>query len=175
MSAVPRVISEPGVFNPERFSMSDVHRSTRPCRMDLGSWTEVQQDRQPSDLSGRVQLPGFGLPLAQKSPFPSATEDWQANPLTVRERMMIGLMATLKDKLGWERKVFDENIVRKWRTEALVPVQLQSAESDIDSNDQESGSGEATEFYGSDRQKQISGRMIDHVSILFKETSTLIN
>jgi hypothetical protein len=72
-------------------------------------------DSTPQD--GRVQLPGFGLPLERSSEIPTATVGWLANPISVRERTMIALMATLKDKSDWHRKAFDEEIVGKWRSE----------------------------------------------------------
>jgi hypothetical protein len=68
---------------------------------------------------GRLQLPGFGLPLEQSSNIPTATGGWWAEPITVRERTMIALMATIKDKPDWNRKVFNEDIVCKWRSEVL--------------------------------------------------------
>lgn len=37
---------------------------------------------------------------------------------------MMDIMARLKDKMDWERKVFDDAIVSKWRDEALSSTQL---------------------------------------------------
>lgn len=33
---------------------------------------------------------------------------------------MIALMNRMTDKAGWERKILDENIVSRWRSEALA-------------------------------------------------------
>ena len=91
---------------------------------------------------------------------------------------MIALMATLKDKPDWERKVFDEEIVKKWRAEALQFGKTMTAQEsnetaepvteneDDAENEKESGNGESMEFDGSDRQKQVSERMFDYVSTI---------
>jgi hypothetical protein len=39
--------------------------------------------------------------------------------LPVREVFMMAIMNSLTDKPNWERKVFDEDIVARWRREAL--------------------------------------------------------
>lgn len=62
-----------------------------------------------------------------KEQFPNAIEDWAAEPATVRERAMIAMMDSITDKPDWNRKIFDEKIVGKWRQEAL--------DSDIDVSD----------------------------------------
>ena len=77
---------------------------------------------------------GFGLPIkdsqekwklereaADGEPhrFPNAVADWGARPLIVRERNMITLMGELTDKSRWDRKIFDAEIVSKWRAEAV--------------------------------------------------------
>lgn len=71
-----------------------------------------------------MALPGIDLPLRQSSELPSegAYGNWhkRAIPLTVRERVMLDLMAALKNKQGWERKIFDDSIVDRWRAEALA-------------------------------------------------------
>ena len=50
--------------------------------------------------------------------FPNAITDWAANPVSARERLMTYLINTITDKLEWDRKVFDEEIVNRWRNEA---------------------------------------------------------
>lgn len=42
-----------------------------------------------------------------------------SNLLPVREVFMMVLMDRLSDKVDWHKKVFDEEIVAKWRKEAL--------------------------------------------------------
>jgi len=65
--------------------------------------------------------PGFGLPFAvyteHKEWFPSAVGTWESNTLTVRERAMLAFVNRITDKPGWERKVFDEEIVGRWKAE----------------------------------------------------------
>lgn len=89
----------------------------------------------------RVKLPGYGLPVnflpyeTHKHPytgesitkilqdpsgrFPSAILDWEPSALTARERTMIAFMDIITDKSKWRRKVFDEDIIQKWKTECL--------------------------------------------------------
>lgn len=69
-------------------------------------------------------LPGINAPLYNEtsSSFLSGIfNNWYeaALPITVRERVMLGVMAALKDKKNWEEKVFDPVIVGKWKSEAL--------------------------------------------------------
>ena len=76
-------------------------------------------------------LPGFGLPVdhmpgkyvrSRNTPytrFPHAIADNVASDgVTVRERRMLQFIDQISDKPEWERKVFDEEIVGKWRAEA---------------------------------------------------------
>jgi hypothetical protein len=83
--------------------------------------TSIDQD---SRSINNMDRPGIGLPLEQASglPFEGRTGCWYevALPVTVRERVIIVVTATLKDKPDWERKVFDETIMNKWRLEALT-------------------------------------------------------
>lgn len=81
----------------------------------------------------RVQLPGLGRPI---NDFPTETEDededkrlrfphaiadnCDSEGITVRERRMLDFINNITDKPEWERKVFDEAIVAKWREEGCV-------------------------------------------------------
>ena len=47
-----------------------------------------------------------------------------SNMLPVREVTMMQLMDSLTDKPGWERKVFDDEIVEKWHKEILASEEL---------------------------------------------------
>ena len=69
----------------------------------------------------RVKLPGFGLPVNYnpREYFRNAVLDWSGTILTVRELNMMAIMNKITDKLDWDKKVFDDGIVRKWRQEAL--------------------------------------------------------
>ncbi|KAE8383099.1 hypothetical protein BDV26DRAFT_287885 [Aspergillus bertholletiae] len=84
----------------------------------------------------RVVLPGFGQPLndrlstdieregprkGQRQRFPHALrESCHSEGISVRERRMLDFIDKITDKPEWERKVFDEDIVDKWRNEAVV-------------------------------------------------------
>jgi hypothetical protein len=84
------------------------------------------------DRTSRIRLPGFGLPVqhlptySTSNPeelerFPHAIADYLASTgVTVRERRMLEFINTISDKPDWDRKVFDEEIVSKYRAEACV-------------------------------------------------------
>lgn len=76
----------------------------------------------------RVGLPGLDAPLTKYvgkylgkygGAFPSAVQEgqWQSNTITTRERAMLWFINTITDKPEWDRKVFDDTIVAKWRAE----------------------------------------------------------
>jgi hypothetical protein len=52
--------------------------------------------------------------------FPNAISDWGGMPLMVRERNMMAVMDRLTDKPEWDRKIFDEEILAKWKKEVMV-------------------------------------------------------
>src|SRR6266699_3157487 len=84
----------------------------------------------------RLQLPGFGLPantipdfwykgshhenIVSLLGYPNAIPDWSGGLMTVRERNMMVTVDQITDKPEWRRKVFDEEIVAKWRTQAIT-------------------------------------------------------
>jgi hypothetical protein len=123
---------------------------------------------------GKMALPGIGLPLKQESPLPFEGQDgnWRevALPLTVRERIMIAIMAVLKDKPDWERKVFDETIVARWRQESLAEnsvaqIQAEDATTEHD-QEQQTESDDATHDVATPaRQKIISEAMFQYVRL----------
>ena len=113
-----------------------------------------------------VPLPGLGEDFMQDSDYPIA-EDWYASAMTVRERTMLSLMLALKDKPEWDRKVFDEEIVGKWRAEALEfhpDHALPEGNHDDDPWLIEQENGRGINIDGKDRQKKISGNVFDYVS-----------
>ncbi|CBX90456.1 hypothetical protein LEMA_P065820.1 [Plenodomus lingam JN3] len=75
---------------------------------------------------GQIELPGFGRPLDvwdhpednPRAAALSAVKDWDHPVLTVRERCMLLFMNSITDKPGWEKKVYDDEIVAKWSQEA---------------------------------------------------------
>ena len=73
-------------------------------------------------VAERVKFPGFGLPVnyRPKKRFPNAVLDWSGTMLTVRELNMMAIMDKITDKPDWDKKVFDDTVVDKWRQEALA-------------------------------------------------------
>ncbi|KAI0466334.1 hypothetical protein F4859DRAFT_507430 [Xylaria cf. heliscus] len=75
----------------------------------------------------RLELPGFGMPLTQlpelggKYFMHALWEGWRFESvgLKLREVRMMEFMNQVTDKPEWERKVFDEEIVNRWRAEAM--------------------------------------------------------
>ena len=78
---------------------------------------------QPSD---ELKVPGVGLPVEDmpEEVFPSALfgEEWSSHfasgGVTLREQRMMAFVSDISDKPEWDRKVFDDAIVEKWRAEA---------------------------------------------------------
>ena len=124
-----------------------------------------------------MQLPGIGLPLNQHSALPLEGRRgyWyeRALPLTVRERVMIAIMAALKDKPDWERKVFNELIVDRWRAEALAAsstMQAQDQASEVATiEDEQTQPSEATDpissYNAPARQRVVTERLFQCVSV----------
>ena len=101
-----------------------------------------QTRAQDAPAGSAIQLPGFGLPVTsmpelrlfnRREPgdeaakahdgmnvtrFPTAVMDWNADGVMLREREMLTVMDRLTDKPEWRSKVFNEEIVGKWRQEA---------------------------------------------------------
>lgn len=72
------------------------------------------------------RYPGLGLPLRynpQEECYPLGAHNCCASALSdiiyVRELAMMSVMEKLTDKPGWHKKVFDDEIVERWRREAL--------------------------------------------------------
>ncbi|KAI1266188.1 hypothetical protein F5Y18DRAFT_23346 [Xylariaceae sp. FL1019] len=75
----------------------------------------------------RLKLPGFGIPVSEvphdstKAYFMHALWDgfkFESDGIKLREIRMMDFMNQITDKPGWEQKVFDEQIVNRWREEA---------------------------------------------------------
>jgi hypothetical protein len=75
------------------------------------------------------QYPGLGLPLRKFDwrgyhYYPSGAHAScygnESELVSVRELAMMDVMEKLTDKQNWFQKVFDEDIVAKWRKEALT-------------------------------------------------------
>lgn len=81
-----------------------------------------------------VKLPGFALPVSYRPDerIQNAIIDWSGNILTVRELNMMAIMDKITDKPDWDRKVFDDTIVQKWRQEALTAEGMDVSEKMLD-------------------------------------------
>lgn len=86
----------------------------------------------PSDATSR---PGFGRRVDDETltsegggggPYEHAlaSAPFQSRGVTVRERRMLEFMGQITDKPEWQRKVHDEEIVRKWREEAAREIDV---------------------------------------------------
>lgn len=100
----------------------------------------VVEEPKPAELQVQQKkdelLPGWGLPVnytpgvnvsnidEPRGRFQNAIQDWSGSPLCVREITMVGVMRELMEKPDWDRKVFDEQIIAKWRKEALQNFNL---------------------------------------------------
>jgi hypothetical protein len=76
------------------------------------------------------QFPGFGLPVDHEGsdcfPLAIGTTPWASMGVTLREKRMLDFINKITDKPDWEVKVFDEDIVARWRAEADVrPEELE--------------------------------------------------
>jgi hypothetical protein len=81
-----------------------------------------------SGESFSIRLPGYQLPpdhygrvrlKNNKNYYPLAIcGQWVSDGITLREIRMLEFMGNITDKPGWEKKVYDEGIVAKWRKEA---------------------------------------------------------
>lgn len=72
-----------------------------------------------------LKRPGFGLPLRNnadeswpKNRFPTLLlEEWRAATLTIREVFMLWVVEQITNKPNWHTKVFDDEILAKWKAE----------------------------------------------------------
>ena len=73
-----------------------------------------------------LKVPGFGhavdfeLDAFKHKRFNHGVNDFHNERLVVREIAMLALMDAITEKPRWQEKVFDENIVEKWRAEATA-------------------------------------------------------
>ena len=82
----------------------------------------------------RIKLPGFGLPVNNRPEqyFPTAVLHWSGTILTIRELNMMAIMDKITDKPDWDKKVFDNTIIAKWRQEALATEGMDVSEKMFD-------------------------------------------
>lgn len=88
---------------------------------------------------------------------------------------MISVMATLKDKPEWHRKVHDEQIVSKWRTEAMQIGSEDFQEHGTEDEDEhQQQNGQSIAHFGAKRQETVSERMFELVSASAKRLLSLL-
>jgi hypothetical protein len=58
--------------------------------------------------------------ITASTPLARSNYGSESEPLFVRELAMMDVMEKLTDKPDWHKKVFDEEIVGKWKKEALT-------------------------------------------------------
>jgi hypothetical protein len=66
------------------------------------------------------EFPGLGLPIEfeKTALVPLAVDgSWLSWGIALREMRMLDFIGQITDKPGWEHKVFDEEIVSRWRAE----------------------------------------------------------
>jgi hypothetical protein len=83
-----------------------------------------------------IKLPGYGLSFDAceitgpkggpeiKHPMLGGLE---TNAYTLRELRMVNFINQVTDKPDWQRKVFDEAIIAKWRKEGEEPINVDGA------------------------------------------------
>ncbi|KAK1985504.1 hypothetical protein LZ30DRAFT_747108 [Colletotrichum cereale] len=82
---------------------------------------------------GPLIRPGFGrdLKAMPAASFPSATEDWHASTLTWLELAMLWFIDQITNKPDWHVKVFNPDIVSRWKMDVMavdwVAVDLEHA------------------------------------------------
>jgi len=129
------------------------------------------------NLADNIALPGIGLALTQYSALPTEGRCgyWyeHALPVTVRERVMIAIIATLKDKPDWERKVFDDLIVGRWRAQTLAASTAMQAQDQTSeaatTEDEQTQPREATDptfdYNAPVRQRVVTEKLFQYVSL----------
>lgn len=84
--------------------------------------------------SRHLCVPGFGLPVDYTGgkQFPCAIQGrWDSQGITLREKRMMALISSITDKPEWDRKVFDDAIVARWRAEADATTMPQAPHRDV--------------------------------------------
>jgi hypothetical protein len=128
--------------------------------------------------------PGLGLPLRHNPqedyghyPIGAHGSCWGADSdmLPIRELAMMSIMDCLTDKEDWQKKVFDDEIVSKWREEALaIPDEqfCKLAKCDKSQYWDEDGNLNVRDDYSADHVEPLKGIMTTNTfdcvcSILF--------
>jgi hypothetical protein len=127
-----------------------------------------------ANSANNMHLPGIGAPIVQESRLPTEGKrgDWHelALPLTIRERVIMDVTATIKDKPDWERKVFDETVVAKWRSEALLANEIVPSEhrstNGVTREDEQADESESEGAFSPSRQRVVTESLFLYVSLI---------
>lgn len=121
----------------------------------------------------RISLLGFGRALddyprlltqgdgaqCRRLRFPHAIEDaYDTQGVSQRERLMMDIVNQISDKQGWTGKVFDEEIVAKWRAEAMGEVKEGEEEKDEDMDEDEK------DEEGEEGEDLVEELVLDHLT-----------
>lgn len=123
--------------------------------------------------ANNMHLPGLGAPIVQESRLPTEGKRgvWHefALPLTIRERAIMDVTAAIKDKPDWERKVFDETVVAKWRSEALLANEIVPSEhrttNGVTREDEQADESESEGAISPSRQRVVTEGLFQYVSL----------
>ena len=127
-----------------------------------------------ANSANNMHLPGIGASIVQESRLPTEGKrgDWHefALPLTIRERVIMDVTATIKDKPDWERKVFDETVVAKWRSEALLANEIVPNEhrstNGVTREDEQADEYESEGATSPPRQRVVTESLFQYVSLI---------
>ena len=124
------LITSSGIYKARLPLNSNLARASRISKMTSHSG---QSSRSLSTTASRSSItakyPGLGLPLRHNEQdeygfYPIGAHGScygsDSDIITVRELAMMDIMDKLTDKEHWHEKVFNEEIVAKWRKEALA-------------------------------------------------------
>ncbi|KXN80705.1 hypothetical protein AN958_08286 [Leucoagaricus sp. SymC.cos] len=133
-----------------------------------------------SSVSSVPPLPGFGSPLNhepkdytfENRPFPSALCPSMYQPdhparlpaITLRELAMLHFMDKVTDKNEWERKVFDEPVVEKWKAELGISGDEEAnngRDESVDNRDDEKEANKTTDQGGQKLEEEGGGGVGD--------------
>lgn len=109
---------------------SQIRQQQREQGQEQSAESTADTSGPSTDISpSRLEYPGLGLPLRFNNEdgrffYPHGAHancrNSTSDLVAVREVAMMNIMEKLTDKVDWHKKVFDDEIVAKWRQEALA-------------------------------------------------------
>jgi hypothetical protein len=137
------------IHDAHRLGRNLVPYCSSPFRLQHCSWTQFHRLKTDMTRSAtgvrsisseasqrtepRICLPGFGMKVNERSqrswdtsanpnqPWKRSYDfvDWTCEAVTLREISMLKFIEAITNKPEWRRKVYDEEIVRKWKGECV--------------------------------------------------------